>query len=491
MTEADSIPEDLNENDESEAGTTALVVGIYQQLGWAIGSIILAMLVAALIMIASGYNPLLAYGAMMRGALINVDQIFWRATPLIVTGLSVALAFKSGLFNIGAEGQLYIGAMAAAIVGFAISLPIVVHPILCLLIGAICGGLWGFVPGLLKAYRGAHEVVTTMMLSYTAILFTQWLAAGPLRDPFNPQPIAETVLLYDSARLPLVGFSEFLHFGFFLAILLVIGVFFLLQYTVFGYEMRAVGLNESAAEAGGIKPKRMIAFTLGISGGLAGIAGAAEVMGTFYRFIDGFSPGYGFDGITVAVLGNNSPFGVLGGAIFFGFLRAGSFSMQVQARVPAEMINVIQGLIVLFVAAPQIISWLANRGVTYARWIQKDSKVALPLFITAIFSLVSCFIGFGVGFANLPINPLITLSLVAIGAISLGAFIGLFAKYEWSPIVSIISLFLWIPVGIINFLFHTGTLLIPFLVLGIVGGIFSVWSFYLTRWKGIEIGGGC
>ncbi|MFX1562062.1 MAG: ABC transporter permease [Promethearchaeota archaeon] len=476
-----------NANGKEEDEISPFLDNALKQLGWAVGSIILSFLVATLIMLAAGYNPGLALGSLMSGALRNIDQVFWFATPLILTGLSVAVAFKAGLFNIGAEGQLQVGAITAAIVGFMIALPVVVHPIVCLLVAAICGGLYGLIPGLLKAYRGAHEVVTTMMLSYTAVYVTNWLVTGPLKEPGELQWIPQTPLLYPSAWLPPI-FGPFLHWGFFLAIICVIAVYFFLNKTVLGYEMRAVGLNLQAAEYGGINPKRMVSLAMAFSGALAGLAGAGEIMGTYQRFKSGWSPGLGFDGITVAVLGNNSPLGVLLGAIFFGFLRAGGLTMQVTAHVPVEMIGLIQGLIVLFVAVPSIINWLARRGVSHAKWVQKEPMNALPIFVTIVITVIGASIGFGIGFLTLPINFLIAIVLITIGFIGLASFYGMLAMKKWGPIAALILSVAWIPVGIANLIFQSGNLLIPLLVLGVAGIILSGFSFYLVKWKGIKMG---
>ncbi len=349
---------------------------------WALFSVILAVITSAIIMELSGYNSYVAFSALISGALRQFDRVLFFSTPLILTGLSVAFVFKSGLFNIGAEGQLYMGSMAAAILGYIIPLPFGVHPLVCLATGFLAGASWGFLPGLLKAYRGAHEVVTTMMLSYTAILFTQWLAAGPLKEPGEYQWNAQTTRILEMAELPTI-WGNYLHAGFLVAIVCVFVVAFILNRTVMGYEMRAVGLNEAAAETAGINPKKNMALSLTIGGGLAGLAGASEVQGNLHRFYNSWSPGLGFDGITVAVLGNNNPFGCLLAAIFFGFLRAGGNAMHQQAHVPIEMVGVMQGLVVLFVAAPRFIQWMADQSLDYGKWlsVEKTRPIQPILFL--------------------------------------------------------------------------------------------------------------
>ncbi|MDF1541300.1 MAG: ABC transporter permease, partial [Candidatus Thorarchaeota archaeon] len=332
-----------------------------------VGSIVLAMLIGTLVMMMTGFNAALAWIALIQGAVVRFDRVLFFATPLIFTGLSVALAFRCGLFNIGPEGQLYIGAISAAIVGFSISLPFVIHPLVALAFAALMGGIWGFIPGLLKAYRGAHEVVTTMMLSYTALILTHWLVSGPFLEPGNDYTL-ETPDIFLTAELPKI-FGSFLSWSFMVAVVAVFAIDFLINRTVFGYELRAVGMNKEAAETAGINSKRNIALALGIAGALAGMGGAGEILGYHHRFVDGFSTGLGWDGITVAVLGANNPFGVLIGAIFFGALRAGGNQMQTLTNVPAELISVVQGLIVVFVAAPRVIDWLIDNGYDQARWL--------------------------------------------------------------------------------------------------------------------------
>jgi len=340
-------------------------------------SIIIALGVAAIIMVATGYNPGQAFSALGLGAILNFDQVLWRATPLMLAGLSVALAFKCGLFNIGAEGQLYMGSLAATAVGYMIALPLGVHQLVCIIVGVAAGLLYGIVPGILRAYRGAHEVVTTMMLSYAAVYFTQWMVSqGPMHNPGDSRSISP--IIFDTAQLPKLFGSSFLSAGFIIAVLCVFAVDFFINRTVMGYEMRAVGSNEDAARTAGIDAKKSMALALGLSGALAGLAGTVEVQGYYHRFYDQWSSGLGFDGITVAVLGRNNPWGVFGGALFFGALKAGGSFMQTNAGVPSEMVQVIQGLVVLFVAAPRLITWLSKHGVDYASWIKSEPKAGVP-----------------------------------------------------------------------------------------------------------------
>jgi ABC-type uncharacterized transport system permease subunit len=404
------------------------------QFYWSLGSILLALVVAAVIMLMGGYDPGAAFVWLAVGAFSSLDQVLWYASPLILTGLSVALAFRCGLFNIGAEGQLYIGAMVSALLAYLYSFPILIHPLLCLAAGVAAGALWGFVPGLLKAYRGAHEVVTTMMLSYTAVLLTSWLV-GPNGPFWDGSMVPRTPQFYDTALLPLL-FGDYLHFGFIIAMLAVFGVDYLINRTVLGYEMRAVGHNTDAAEYAGIDSKRKIAIALAISGGLSALAGSTEILGTYDRFTARWSSGIGWDGITVAVLGNNNPWGVLAGGIFFGALKAGGNTMHAIAHVPIEMVKVIQGLVVLFVAAPRIVSWLMKHTEANRYDLIQDPIKALPRFLAAFFGLASVFLGLGTARTVLlgsTITPWVTISAVVMIMVACGGAIVFIIEYSRDP----------------------------------------------------------
>jgi simple sugar transport system permease protein len=448
-----------------------------KQVIWTFASIILAVLVSAVIMAIAGYDAGAAFGHLLLGALREPDRVLQFATPLILTGLAVALAFKCGLFNIGAEGQLYIGSMAAAVVGFTISWPFLAHPILCLLVAAIFGGIYGLIPGLLLAYRGAHEVVTTMMLSYAAIALTTWLVGpnGFWMDTAGSELIPQTPLLQDTAILPTIG-GPYLHWGIFVAILAVFVVDFLINRTVLGYEMKAVGLNKDAAEYAGINSKKNVAMTLTLSGALAGLAGGGEIMGTYNRFIHRWSPGLGWDGITVAVLGGNNPWGVLAAAIFFAALRVGGHAMQQNASVPMEMVSVIQGLIVLFVAAPRAIMWMQKRGLEYAEWVKSEEELPLDHLFGTISSLAGVFISFGLLAASAG-NLLSSLSLLLAGVAAIAAFrVFLSKRHNILPIFTVLSI-AWLLAALVSF--FTGNLLVT--VIAGVMGLLSVIDLLLLR----------
>ncbi len=279
------------------------------------------------------------------------------ATPYIFAGLAVAVGFRCGLFNIGAEGQFYLGALGSAYVGYSISnLPWFIHLPLALLGGALAGAVWGAIPGYLKARFGASEVVNTIMLNWIAFRLTDWLLNGPMKA-VGYRPVTPTI--NSTAELPRF-FPPPLRFnlGFFLALAVAALVWWFLFKTTLGFEIRSVGANPSASKYAGMSITRNFVLVMTLSGALAGLAGAAQVLGTDHWIGQGFSAGYGYDSIALALLGNSHPLGVVIAAILFGILRSGATSMESLAGIPIDIISVIQGLIIIFVAAPQIIRWI-------------------------------------------------------------------------------------------------------------------------------------
>jgi simple sugar transport system permease protein len=300
-----------------------------------------------------------AYGALFSGALGSasaVSETIVAATPLILAGLGVALGFRAGLFNIGAEGQVIAGGLAAGFVGFWLhGLPVVVHLPLAVLVGLAAGAAWGYIPGILKARTGAHEVITTIMLNYVAAYLALYLlSTSVFRRPGRTDPISEPVEV--SARLPhLAGQNLRLHAGILVALLGAVAVAWLLGRSTWGFELRVAGANPSAAQTAGISVARATVLAMVLSGGLAGLAGANQVLGVQYTLAPGFSGGIGFEAITVALLGRANPFGVVVAALLFGALRAGGLQMQAVTGTPIDIVLVIQSLIVIFVAAPALV----------------------------------------------------------------------------------------------------------------------------------------
>ena len=303
-----------------------------------------------------------AYSGLLAGALGNpfkditpVTETLLRATPLIFAGLAVALGFRAGLFNIGAEGQIYIGALFATAVGINFpDLPLLIHLPLAVAAGFVGGAVYGFVPGILKARTGAHEVITTIMLNYVSYLVVDLaLRQVFFQLPGRDDPVSKFIV--PSATLPRLLSDERLHWGLILALLAAVAVWWLLFRSTKGFEFRAVGLNPSGARYAGININRTVVITMMISGGLAGLAGASEILGTNLRLTPGFSPHWGFDAIAIALLGSSRPVGVVFSAILFGALRAGATPMQAQTGIPIDLVVVIQGLVIMFIAAPGLV----------------------------------------------------------------------------------------------------------------------------------------
>ncbi|MEX0625159.1 MAG: ABC transporter permease [Chloroflexota bacterium] len=313
--------------------------------------------------------PLRAYGSLLAGSVSGLDEIVRtvsEATPLILAGLSVGIGFKAGLFNIGANGQFLMGALGAAGVGATVAgaSPWLAIPA-ALGAGMLAGAAYGFIPGALKAWTGAHEVVTTIMLNFIAAALIAFLVTGPLATPGASFARTGDVL---NAELPVIigraGGSG--HLGILFALAAVPLAYLLLFRSVLGFEIRTVGANPSAALYAGMRPGRLVILTMSLCGLLAGLAGATQVLGISHFISASYSTSVGFDAITVALLGRAHPVGILFSAVLFGVMRAGSALMQIRERVPVEIIDVIQAVILLFLAADIIVRTIfrirAKRG---------------------------------------------------------------------------------------------------------------------------------
>jgi simple sugar transport system permease protein len=275
-------------------------------------------------------------------------------TPYIFAGLAVALGFRGGLFNIGAEGQLFVGGLASAFVGYSLSdWPMIAHLPLAILAGLSAGGLWGAIPGYLKARTGAHEVINTIMMNYIAFRLTDYLLSGPMKRP-DGLPI--TPQIKPSAYLPtLLPQPVRLHWGFFLALGAAVLVYWFLWKTPRGMEIRMTGANPNGARYAGIRIAFIVVLTMTLSGALAGMAGTVQILAVEHQLVRAFSTGYGFDSIALALLGNSHPLGVVLSSLLFGFMRGGASRMQSIAGTPVEIIRIIQGMVIIFIAAPPII----------------------------------------------------------------------------------------------------------------------------------------
>ena len=325
-------------------------------------AIAISFAVGAVIILATGNDPLAAYSALISGAFGSpaaIGRTLVNATPLILTGLAVAVAFRAGLFNIGGEGQFYIGAVTAAWLGVSlgflgpIALPIVL--VACV----VTGFLWGAIPGTLKAYFGAHEVITTIMLNYVAIYLTVYLALNPLR---GSGLVPGTGNVAAAARIPVLGFGlGRANFGILVAILAVVVAYLLLWRTKRGFQLRAVGLSPGAANYAGIPIGRNTVLAIAIGAAFAGLGGGIEVMGVYGKMAVPFVANVGYNGIGVALLGRNHPVGVVLGALVFGGLFSGAQEMQFQTDVPLDLSEVLLALILFFVTATKLVELILGK----------------------------------------------------------------------------------------------------------------------------------
>jgi ABC-type uncharacterized transport system permease subunit len=291
----------------------------------------------------------------IRRAFNPILESLVRSTPFIFAGLSVALGFRVGLFNIGAEGQLFMGAIFAVWVGYTFTgLPWFIHVPFAVLAGALGGAIWGFIPGWLKAKTGGHEVINTIMMNFIAFRLSEWLLSGPMQKPDSFNPVTETIA--DSAKLYRFFDSPIrFHAGFFVALGVAWLVYWFLFKTKWGFDLRTVGLNPHAAKYAGMNIVRSTVVAMSLAGALAGLAGANEVLGLNYNLAYAFSSGYGFDSIALALLGKSHPLGVVLAALLFGTLRSGATKMQVAAGIPIDIISIIKALILAINAAPAIV----------------------------------------------------------------------------------------------------------------------------------------
>lgn len=328
-------------------------------------SVLLGLIVGAILMLAFGYNPIDGYIALWQGAFGDryfIGETIRQITPYILTGLAVAFAFRSGLFNIGAEGQVFVGWVAAVWVGLSIDAPIYIHLPLAIIAAAIAGAIWGFIPGVLKATLGVHEVIVTIMLNYTALHSANAIVRKVLTDNRDAtDTIPESASLASDWLQNITDFSR-MHYGIFIALILAIIMWFIIERTTIGYELKAVGFNQHASKYAGMNVKKNIILSMVIAGAFAGLAGAMEGLGTFgYMAVQSGFTNLGFDGIAVALLGANTAPGVVLAAILFGGLKVGALNLPTQAGIPNELVDIIIALIIFFVASSYLIRWILLR----------------------------------------------------------------------------------------------------------------------------------
>lgn len=332
------------------------------ELKKSLAAIGIAILVGALFILLSGESPIEAYGALLKGALGSPKSIantISKSIPLAFTGLAVALGSRCGMLNIGAEGQLHAGAMAAVLTALSLaSFPAPIVLVVSIIAGIIAGMIVGGIPGFFKAKLNTNEVIVAIMLNYICTLFTSWLVNGPVKSDGST---AQTEVLPEGVWLGRLIPQTQLTTALFILIAVAVLMYIFLWKTSVGYQLRAVGANPSAAGTAGIRVKLYMVMAMVLSGGLAALAGITEVFGKYHRFIEGFSPSFGFTGIAVAILGRNHPAGVLLTALLFGIMDMGALRMSRVTDVSTNMVTVVQSLVILLVAALELIKWNKKR----------------------------------------------------------------------------------------------------------------------------------
>lgn len=312
----------------------------------------------------SGYDPVAGYIALWNGIfgdVYSIGETIRQISPYILAGLAVAFAFRSGLFNIGVEGQLIVGWFAAAYVGMAFELPKIIHLPLALIAAALAGALWGLIPGILKATLQVHEVIVTIMMNYIALHTVNALIKAVSDGGYKTEKIHQTASLRSDFLSNLTDFST-VHYGIFVGLAMVVVMWFILEKTKTGFEIKSVGFNDHASQYAGMNVKKNIILSMVVSGAFAGLGGAMEALGTFGNMVTRSAfTGIGFDGIAVALLGANTPLGVIFGASLFGSLKYGAGNMPNEAGVPVEIVSIVIALIIFFVASGYIIRVLLSK----------------------------------------------------------------------------------------------------------------------------------
>ncbi|WP_240611427.1 MULTISPECIES: ABC transporter permease [unclassified Actinobaculum] len=391
--ETDPLEEEKPIDENAHAGFGRWVeaaVAVSLRSNWLVYvlAVVVSLLIGALLIIISGASVTEAYSAMFRGAIYDYTAEAWQAklapltksvynaVPLIIAGLGLSLGFRAGLFNIGGQGQIICGAIMAAYLGFASPWEVsgFAHVLLCLLGGAAAGALYGWIPGILKAKTGANEVIVTIMLNSVALLLLNHLLSLSLfQEEGSSNPRSPNIA--ESAELPSLLPSPFrLNAGLIIAILVALFVWWYLERSTWGFELRAVGANPNAARVAGMSIARVTALTMALSGAFCGLAGGVQVTGTLYYLDNGVAGNMGFDAITVALLGRNKPVGTFFAGLLFGAFSAGGRIMDTQADVPIDMTLILEAVIVLLIAAPPFLRWLFH--------LPNDGKMTIREYLT-------------------------------------------------------------------------------------------------------------
>lgn len=326
-------------------------------------AVAIALVVGGLIVLALGENPIKVYGTIIEGSLVgwaNFLVTLQIMTPLLFTGLAIAIAFRAGLWNIGAEGQLIMGALCSGIVGYAVELPRIIHLPLCLLAAMLGGAAWGLIPAILRVKFRVNELVVCLMMNPIALLISGWVAARVLKAPGPTNKLPDVL---ESASLTNFSLYSQVNAGFIIGLGLCLIFAFINARTKIGFQWKIIGLNPRFAHYGGIQVERKAIVVFLISAAIAGLGGAEQVLGQYHAFYDNFSPGYGFDGIAVAMLASNNPIGVVLAALLFGALNSGGVVLQMMTGLSKYLVQVLQFIIVLILAARFSWAWLQGRKV--------------------------------------------------------------------------------------------------------------------------------
>lgn len=345
----------------TSVGRLGVGLQVARRLLYALLAIVISVVIGSIALLAIQVNPVPAFSSLLQGAAGSQQSIaatLVQATPLLFAGLAVGISFQSGVFNIGAGGQLGVGAIAAAVIGGYLHAPGIVVIPLMFLAGGIAGAVWGGIAGALRAYTGASEIITTLMLNYVAAELIDYVVTGPFRGPGT---INQTPLLPSAAQFPVIAAGTQLTIAFPLALIAVGLVWFILYRSTIGFELRMVGRNADASRAAGISVKRVAILTMAISGFFAGLGGVAEIGGVLWSLPQDFSLSAGFDAIAVSLLGSNGPIGILLAGLFLGGLQNGSALMEAQANVSGPFVEFIEAIMIAVIAAPFALRWLFRR----------------------------------------------------------------------------------------------------------------------------------
>ncbi len=345
-------------------------------------SVALALAIGAVIIAALGKSPVRGYAMLFYGSLGSpqkIAQSLVTACPLIFTSLAASFAYKCGVFNLGGEGQFIMGAVAASAFCVVTNASTVTGTVVALVLGAVAGGLWGLIPGIMKVTRGLNEMITSIMLNYVATLFMGFVYTNALRDGTSPQ----TPAVLAGAQLGRLSDVFRIHGGVIIAVLCAFALSYVVFHTSFGFKIRAVGTNQEAARTNGFPVRRLILASFVISGAIAGLGGSVELLGKQYRLLSGFGSGFGFDGVAIALIARLNPIASMVVAIFFGILRSGAIALQISVNVPTAIVDIIQALIIIFAVAGTALIRLPRFQQMLQRHASKADKNDVPQATTA------------------------------------------------------------------------------------------------------------